>query len=62
MGKVVVEEVDDFETFVHTASTTPNTVVAAMAYKLDWDLRHVDVDQAFIQSKVECTTIKQRTT
>ena len=34
-----------------TASTTSNRLVAAMACKLDWDLRHLDLDQAFIQSK-----------
>ena len=35
-----------FETFAPTPSATSNRLVAAMACKLDWDLRHVDVDQA----------------
>ena len=30
-----------------------NRLVAAMACKLDWDLRHLDVEQAFIQSEVD---------
>ena len=38
-----------FETFAPTPSATSNRLVAAMACKLDWDLMHLDVDQAFIQ-------------
>ena len=45
-----VEGVDFFDTFAPTASTTSNRLVAAVACKLDWDLRQLDVDQAFIQS------------
>ena len=45
-----VEGVDYFDTFAPIASTTSNRLVAAMACKLDWDLRHLDVDQAFFQS------------
>ena len=51
-GYSQVEGVDYFDTFVPTAPTTPNRIVAAMACKLDWDLRHMDVDQAFIQSEL----------
>ena len=49
-GYSQVEGVDDFDTFAPAASTTSNRLVQAMACKLDWDLRHMDVDQAFIQS------------
>ena len=35
------------------ASPTSNRLVAAMACKLDWDLKHLDVDQAFIQSELD---------
>ena len=52
MGYSQVEGVDYFETFASTASATFNRLVAAMACKLDWDLRHLDVDQAFIQSGI----------
>ena len=51
-GYSQVEGVDYFGTFAATASTTSNSLVAAMACKLDWDLRHLDVDQSFIQSRV----------
>ena len=53
MGYSQVEGVDYFETFAPTASATSNRLVAAMACKLDWDLRHLDVDQAFIQSELD---------
>ena len=36
-----------------TASATSNGMVAAMACKLDWDLRHVDVDQTFSQLELD---------
>ena len=49
-GYSQVEGVDYFDYFSLTASTTSNRLVAAMACKLDWDLRHLDVDQAFFQS------------
>ena len=49
-GYSQLEGVDYFDTFAPAASTTSNRIVAAMACKLDWDLRHLDVDQAFIQS------------
>ena len=52
MGYSQVEGVNYFETFAPTASATSNRLVAAMACKLDWDLRHLDVDQAFIQSEL----------
>ena len=41
--------VDYFDSFAPTASITSNRLVAAMARKLDRYLRHLDVDQAFIQ-------------
>ena len=53
MGYSQVEGVHYFETFAATASATSNRLVAAMACKLDWDLRHLDVDQAFIQSELD---------
>ena len=53
MGYSQVEGVDYFKRFSPTASASSNRLVAAMACKLDWDLRHVDVDQAFIQSELD---------
>ena len=53
MGYSQVEGVDYFETFDPTASATSNRLVAAMACKLDWDLRHLDLEQAFIQSELD---------
>ena len=52
-GYSQVEGVDYFETFAPTASTTSNRLIAAMACKLDCDLRHLDVDQAFIQADLD---------
>ena len=49
-GHSQVEGVDCFNTFAPAESTTSNRLVAAKACKLDWDLRYLDVDQAFIQS------------
>ena len=48
-----VEGIYYFETFTPTASTASNGLIAAMACKLDWDLRHLDVDQAFIQAELD---------
>ena len=48
-----VEEVYYFEIFSPTASTTSIRLIAAMACKLDCDLRHLDVDQAFIQAELD---------
>ena len=53
MGYSQAEGVDYFENFAPTASAISNRLVAAMACKLDWDLRHLDVDQAFIQSELD---------
>ena len=52
MGYIQVEGVDYFETFAPTASATSDRLVVAMECKLDWDLRHLDVDQASIQSEL----------
>ena len=52
-GYSQVEGVDYFDTFAPTASTTSNRLVAAMTCKLDWVLRHLDVDQAFTQSELD---------
>ena len=52
-GYSQVEGVDYFDTFAPTASTTSNRIVAAMGRKLDWDLRHLDIDQAFNQSELD---------
>ena len=49
-GYSQVEGVDFFDTLALTASSTSNRIVAAMACKLDWDLRHLDVDQAYVLS------------
>ena len=57
MGYSQVEGVDYFETFAATASATSKRLVAAMACKLDWDLRHLDADQAFIQSELDTDVI-----
>ena len=48
-----VEGVDYFHTFAPTTSTTSNRLVAAVACKIDWYLRPLDVDQAFIQSELD---------
>ena len=48
-----VEGIYYFETFTPTASTTSNGLIAAMVCKLDWDLRHLDVDQTFIQAELD---------
>ena len=53
MGYRQVEGVDYVGMFAPTASASSNRLVAAMACKLDWDRRHLDVDQAFIQSELE---------
>ena len=53
MGYNQVEEVDYFEKVSPTASATSNRLVAAMACKLHLLLRHLDVDQAFIQSELD---------
>ncbi|CAN0442558.1 unnamed protein product, partial [Scytosiphon promiscuus] len=52
-GYSQVEGVDYFETFGPTASTTSNQLITAMACKLDWALRHLGVDQAFIQAELD---------
>ena len=48
-----VEGVDYFKIFAPAASTTSTRLIAAMACKLDWDLRHLDVDQAYIQAELD---------
>ena len=53
MGYTQVERVDYFEIFGPTASATSNRSVAAMACKLNWGQRHLDVDQDFIQSELD---------
>ena len=53
MGDSQVEGVDYFETFAPTASATSNSLVAPMVRKLNWNLRHLDIDQAFIQSELD---------
>ena len=52
-GYSQVEGIDDFDTFAPAASTTSNRLVAATACKLNWNLRHLDVDQSFIQSELD---------
>ena len=44
MGYSHVKEVDSLETFAPTAPATSNRLVASMARKMDWDLRHKYVD------------------
>ena len=53
MGYSQVEGVDYFDTFAPTAFATSNRFVAAMAWKLNRDLRHLNVDQAFFQSELD---------
>ena len=53
MGYSQIERVYYFETFALTASATSNRLVTAMACRLDWDLRHLGVDQAFIHSELD---------
>ena len=53
LGYSQVEGVDYFETFAPTSFGTSDRFVAAMACKLYWDLRRLDVDQAFIQSEMD---------
>ena len=52
-GYSQVEEVDYFDTFALTASTTSNRLVAEVACKLDWDRRRLDIDEAFIRSELD---------
>ena len=56
-----VERVDYFYTFAPTSSTTSNRLVAAMSCKLAPDLRHLDVDQAFIQSGLDAEMLLRLT-
>ena len=42
------EGVDSSKPFVQPASTMSNRFIAASARNLDWDVRHLDVDQALI--------------
>ena len=52
-GYSQVEGVDYFDTFAPIVSTTSIRLVAAMTLKIEWNLRHLDVDQAFIQSELD---------
>ena len=52
-GYSQVEGVTYFDTFAPPASTAYNRLVAAMACKLDWNLSHLGIDQAFIQSELD---------
>ena len=52
-GYSQVEGVDYFETFAPIALTTSNRLIAAISCKLEWDLRHLDVDQAFVQAELD---------
>ena len=53
MGFSQVEGVDYVETFAPSTYATFNRLVATMACKLDWGLRHLDVDYAFVQSGLD---------
>ena len=48
-----IDGVDYFETFSPTFAATSNRLVAAVACKLDWDLRHLDVDKALTHSEFD---------
>ena len=48
-----VEGVDYFETFAPTPNAASIRLVAALACKLDWELNHFDVEQAFVQSELD---------
>ena len=52
-GYSQVEGVDYFQIVLPTASTASNRLIAAVACKLDRDLRHLDVDQAFVQAELD---------
>ena len=43
----------DYETFAPAASTTSTRLIAAISCNLYWDLRHLDVDHAFIQGELD---------
>ena len=47
-----IDGVDYFETFSPTFAATSNRLVAAVACKLDWDLRHLDVDKALAHAEL----------
>ena len=48
-----VAGVEYFETFAPTFTATSDRLVAAVACKLDWDLRHLDVDKALTHSEFD---------
>lgn len=47
------EIIDFFETFSPCPSVTSVRLLAAIACSLGWELWHFDVQQAFVQSKLE---------
>lgn len=53
IGCSQVGGVDYFETHPPTASATPNRLVAALACRLDLNMRNLDVGQAFVQSELD---------
>ena len=52
-GHSKVEGVAFFDIFASTASTMSNRLLAAKTCILDSDVRHLDVDQAFVQSEFD---------
>ena len=52
-GYSQVEGVDFFEVYAPTASSASNRLLASLACLLDLDLRHFDVEQAFVQSDLD---------
>ena len=47
------KSIDFGETFAPTVLSSCVRLLSAIAYELDRDVRHFDVDQAFVQSKLD---------
>ena len=45
--------VDYLETFWPTAKVSSTRLIVALACKFDWELLHLDVEQAFVQSELD---------
>ena len=45
--------VDYFETFSPTANAASIRLIVALACKVDWELLHLDIEQAFVQSELD---------
>ena len=45
--------VDHLETFSPTANDASIRLIVALACKFDWELLHLDIEQAFVQSELD---------